>query len=300
MCGNAQKRKDKTMEKKDKIGLVLEGGGLRGAYTAGALAWLTDHHIEVDYSVGISSGAVLLAGYLMGNKDIGYQMAVHFGCEKQNYGLPALLSEGHYVAYKRLFQKGLKERAGMDVRPLREKNPDMEIGLYDLEKGETIWYSAADLDDDLTLLRGSCSLPIASAVVDFRGRKILDGGITKMIPIERALEKGCTKMLVITTKPEGYVRKPGSKMVDFLMRVMYPKYPQMRRDYAVRHINYYKQMDIIAKEVEKGTCMLVRPSKTIDVGRFKGDPVRLQELYDLGYSDMEARKEELYRFLGKE
>ena len=150
----------------------------------------------------------------------------------------------------------------------------------------------------MDLIRAACALPIASAVVTINGRKYLDGGVTKMIPIERSLEKGCTKHLVITTKPADYVRKPGSPAVKVLMALFYPKYPQLRRDYNIRHINYYKQIHLIEDLVNEGKALYIRPSKTIKVARFKGEPDTLKALYDLGYQDMEDRKEEILRFMG--
>ena len=102
-----------------------------------------------------------------------------------------------------------------------------------------------------------------------------------MIPIERALEQGCTKTLVITTKPKDYVRKPASKIVEFLMRIIYHKYPQIAKDYHVRHLNYYHQVEIINRQVEQGKA------------------VQTKALYELGYNDMEARCEEILKFLQK-
>ena len=186
------------------------------------------------------------------------------------------------------------------MKPLRDANPDMEVGAYDLGKGETCWFGPQDLDDELILLRGTCALPVASAVVEYKGRRLLDGGITKMIPIERAQEKGCTKFLVITTKPTDYVRKPASKIVRVMMKVLYKECPQVEKDYRVRHINYNHQMDLIKRLVSNGDAVLVNPSHTVKVSRWKGDPEKCEELYQLGYNDMESRKEEIFRFLQKE
>ena len=285
--------------KMERYGLVLEGGGMRGAYTAGALAWLNDHNITFDYGVGISSGAVALTCYWMNNKKVPYALATHYIAEDGTVGLKAFMKEGHYVAYRKVFHHDLLEKEKFSVKELREQNPDIEFGLYDMTKGETVFYNAKDLDDHLDLLRGACALPIASEIVELNGSKLLDGGVTKMIPIERAMEKGCTKFLVITTKPEGFVRKPANKIVLLLMRILYPYCPQIRADYKQRHINYYKQMELIDNEVKKENAILIRPSKTIPISRFKGDEEHLKELYQLGYDDMESRKEEIYKFLGK-
>ncbi|MBQ9327421.1 MAG: patatin family protein [Solobacterium sp.] len=279
-------------------GLVLEGGGVRGAYTAGALHWCYDHHISFDYSVGISSGAVYQACFEAGDMDAMEHMALVYACEKENVGIRAILKEGHYVAYQRLFHEDMIERQHFSVKELRESGKHMEIGCYDLEQGKTVFYGSEYLDDNMDLLRGACALPVASAIVNFNGHPVLDGGITKMIPIERALEQGCTKTLVITTKPKDFVRKPASPIVRFLMKILYAKYPSVEADYKVRHLNYYKQMDLINEKIDEGNAIMIYPTQTISVSRWKGDPEKCKELYDLGYSDMEARKEELYQFLG--
>ena len=105
------------------------------------------------------------------------------------------------------------------------------------------------------LIQTPVSYTHLSAIVNYRGKKLLDGGITKMIPIERALEQGCTKTLVITTKPKDYVRKPANRIVEFLMRIIYHKYPQIAKDYHVRHLNYYHQVEIINQQVEQGKAV---------------------------------------------
>lgn len=283
----------------ERFGLVLEGGGLRGAYTAGALAWLNEHQITFDYGVGISSGAVLLACYAMNETKIPYEMMTHYIAEPETIGVQAFLKEKHYVAYRKVFKKDLLEKEHFSIKELREKNPDIEFGVYDLAQGKTVFFGAKDLDDELDLLRATCALPIASEVVTYKGKEYLDGGITKMIPIERAQEKGCTKFMVITTKPADFVRGPANKIVLFLMRLLYGKYPQIRKDYLVRHINYNHQMDVIKEEVKKGNAILVYPTKTIPISRFKGDSENLKKLYNLGYQDMEDRKEEIMKFVGK-
>ena len=284
----------------ERIGLVLEGGGVRGAYTAGCLSWLYDNNIHFDYSVGISSGAVYLSCFLMGRPDIAKNMSTIYACDPRVVGIQALLKEKHYVDYKLIFEEYLRKKEGMSCQPLIDENPDMEVGAYSLQEGKTIWFSPKDMDPDLELLRATCALPIASAVVKFNGVQLLDGGITKMIPIERAIEKGCTKCLVITTKPADYVRKPAAPAVRIMMKFAYKDCPQVEKDYTVRHLNYYKQINLIKKMVEEKTAILAYPSETVKVSRWKGDQKSCIKLYNLGYSDMEARKDEILAFMKKE
>lgn len=281
----------------ERIGLVLEGGGVRGAYTAGCLAWLYDNNIHFDYSVGISSGAVYLSCYLMGQPEIAKNMSTQYACDPNMTGFGAMRHCGYFVDYEMIFTKYLRGVEHMSCQPLIDEKPDMEVGAYDLDMGKTVWFRPEEMDPDLVLLRGTCALPVASAIVEFNGRKLLDGGITKMIPIERALEKGCTKVMVITTKPADFVRKPASKFIRFLMKRIYKDYPQVEKDYQVRHINYYKQINLIKDMVSKQTAILMYPSETVKVNRFKGDHEKTLKLYNIGYQDMENRKDEILAFM---
>ena len=281
----------------EKYGLVLEGGGVRGAFTVGVLTWLNDNHITFDYNAGISSGAMYMACFLVNRMDTAYRIATDYAVDKHTAGISALLSEGHYVAYGRLIRQDILGKEHFNAEELRKAVPGMEIGVYDMEQGKTVFHPSSEVDDELKLLHAACALPVASGIVEYNGHHFLDGGITKMIPIERALEQGCTKCMVITTKPADYVRKPASNMVKLMMKKLYPDCPQIYDDYCVRHINYYKQMDLIEDMVNKGDAVLMRPTRTIQVSRFKGDPAKCQELYELGYQDAERRKAEIIAFL---
>ncbi len=284
----------------ERIGLVLEGGGVRGAYTAGCLAWLYDNNIHFDYSAGISSGAVYLSCFLMGQPQIAKNMSTKYACDPNMTGFGAMVHCGHYVDYEMIFEKYLRGVEHMSCQPLIDANPDMEVGAYDLELGKTVWFRPKDMDPELVLLRATCALPVAAETVEYKGRKLLDGGITKMIPIERAVEQGCTKVMVITTKPADFVRKPASKFIRFMMKRIYKDYPKVEEDYQVRHINYYKQMTMIKDMVADNKAILMYPSETVKVNRFKGDEEKCLQLYNLGYADMEKRKDEILAFMKKE
>lgn len=280
-----------------KIGLVLEGGGIRGAYTAGALQWIQDNALHFDYHVGISSGAAYLACYMEGRMDVAKKMATYYTCQKDVVGIRSLLRCGYYVDYQKVFEEEMIQTEGMSVKKIKENNMPMEVGCYDLAQGKTIYFDASQLDDQMQMIRGACALPVASAVVDVNGYRLLDGGITKMIPIERAIEKGCTKCIVITTKPKDYVRKPSSFIVRGIMKLLYRECPTIADDYKVRHINYYKQRKIIDDMVEAGNAINIYPSQTMKVSRWKGDPDSCMALYNLGYRDMEGQKEKIFAFM---
>ena len=282
-----------------KLGLVLEGGGMRGAYTAGCLAWMIQNNIITDYGVGISMGALHLCTYFLQDVEMLRKTSIDYMSNENIIGLRALMREGRYVGYDYTFEELLKKDLHYDVRPLRENKVELEMGLYDMEDCRTVFYGSDSLDDELQMVKAACVLPIAGSVQTFNGKPYLDGGITVMIPIERAIEQGCDKNIVIVTKPEGYVRKPAGAFMRWFMKFNYPKHPKMVYDYTHRHENYNRQMALIADEVEKGKAVLIRPSQTIDVKRFSGDPENLKKLFDLGLQDMENKKEEIFKLIGR-
>lgn len=282
----------------ENIGLVLEGGGMRGAYTAGALVWLIENNIMFNYGVGISSGAMHICSYYKKDIKLLEEISCKYMADKRNVGIIPLLKERRYVGYDYMFDHLLKDVLKYEVASLRNDNShEIEFGLFDCVDGDTYFFNQKILDDDLRFLKAACTLPIAGRVVNFNGHKYLDGGIKIMIPIERSIAKGNKKHFVITTKPEGYVRKPAGKPMLEFMRMNYLKYPKVYDNYSVRADNYNKQMNLIYDLVDKGEALLIRPSKTIPVKRFSGDPENLKKLYELGYSDMENRKAEIFAFI---
>ncbi len=283
--------------KKIKTSLVLEGGGMRGAYTAGALSWLIDHGIEFDASYGISTGAVHLANFLMKSKENLYDFSVHRIVDPRIVGLRPLLHCGRIVDYDYLFDHILTEECRFDISPLKDCREGF-IGLYVLSEGKTIYFSTREIS--MKGLEASTSLPILGVVIKENGLELMDGGITDMIPIRQAIDDGCSRHLIITTKPGNYERKPAKPFVVWLMKMTYPQCENISRDYAIRHLNYQDQIVQIRELEENKEAVYVYPSKKSNVTRLGGSEEELNELYELGYSDMESRKEAIFELLDED
>ena len=275
-----------------KTSLVLEGGGMRGAYTAGCLAWLIDNDISFDTAFGISTGAVHLCSFLCGSIDYLYSLSTDYIADKTLVGIRPLLKEGHIVGYNYLFEHILPKIKHYDIEKAKSSKTSAYFGVYDIDEGTT-YINLKDLDPKMDLLKAACTLPVIGKAVKYKGKKYLDGGITKMIPIEAAIDTGADNYLVITTKPKDFIRKPAKAFVKGLMRLIYLRHPNISKDYAVRHLNYQKQIDIINDLVAKDKAVYIYPSQTIAVSRLSGDKADLRTLYDLGYKDMEANREVL-------
>ena len=283
--------------KKVKTALVLEGGGMRGAYTAGCLSWLIDQGIEFDNAYGISTGAIHLTNYLMKHQQDLKDFATDYIADKKAVGIRSLLRTGRIVDYDYLFDKRMVTDLHFSLDDLKNSPTDSYLGLYDLAKGKTCYKPMKDAD--VEELKASTTLPILGKTIVHEGREILDGGITDMIPIGKAVEDGCDRFLIITTKPGDYVRKPAKPIIVWLMKKVYPQCENISRDYRDRHLNYRKQIDLIKSLEEEKKAVYIFPSHSSKATRLGGSKQDLLELYELGRSDMEQRKDEIFSLLNK-
>lgn len=281
-----------------KTSLVLEGGGMRSAYTAGCLEWLMDQDIEFENIYAISAGTVYTSTFLKKDRYLNHEISCVIIPGKDVVGLKAFLREGRIVAYKYGFNEILDKRLNFKMDDINNSETKIHFGMYDLNKAETIFIDNKDVTIDH--LKAACSLPIFSPIVNLPQGDFLDGGITKMIPIEKSIEDGNKKHLCIATKPVGYVRKPGNSFVINLMKFVYhKKCPKLAEDYSIRHINYAKQMNLIEELEKKDEALLIRPQISRKVSRFGGKPEVLDALYWDGYKDMEANKEKILKILSE-
>lgn len=280
-----------------KTGLVLEGGGLRGAYTAGVLSWFLKEEIDFDYNVGISSGAQHLSNYLSKDRKYLKDIAVTIGAQEFKKGLVPLVTEGNLVGYNHLFDVALKEKAPLDLKKVRADKNESEVGIFDLEAGKTVWVNTKDIDDDYQVLKAASTIPLAGRPVNIDGVKYIDAGAAYMIPIERSIEKNVDKHVVVTTKPKTYERKETNGITNLFFSVFYRKYSEFRKLIKNRRDIYYRQKGIVKDLVEENKAIELYPSKSFDIGRFGGNTEELEDLFNTGFNDCEARREEIYKFL---
>ena len=266
---------------------------MRGAYTAGCLSWLIDEDIEFDGGYGISTGALHLTTFLTGNKDWLKLFSTEILPAKDTIGVPAFFKEGQIVAYNHMFEK-IVEKTSFNPSNIKT-NTKAKIGLYDLGEGKTVYVPIEDVN--YRLLIAACSLPLLGRVTKENGHKYLDGGISDMIPIEQSIKDGYDKHLIIATKPLSFVRKPAKQFVVNLMKMVYKDCPNISKDYKIRHLNYQKQVSLIKDLVEKGDAIYRYPSKAVKVTRLGGSKEDLLDLFNMGRTDMENMREEIYKFL---
>jgi predicted patatin/cPLA2 family phospholipase len=279
------------------IGLVLEGGGMRAVYTAGVLECLMEHDVYFPYNIGVSAGACMGASYL--SRQVGRNRVVNVD----------YVSDPRYISWGNLLKK--REMFGMDFifdeipnrlvpfdyEAFRNSAERYVIGTTDCETGESVYYEKGGPGFDvLPLLRASSSLPFIARIVEFGGRKLLDGGLSDPIPLRKSEGDGNSRNVLILTRNESYRKSPNR--MGWLVRRAYGKYPKLVETMLRRHEVYNETLAYIAEQERSGAVFVIRPSETLTVGRMERDPAKLGALYEQGYGDAKGLLPELRSWMG--
>lgn len=263
------------------IGLVLEGGGMRGVFTCGVLDFLMDHNIRFPYTIGVSAGACNGLSYA--------------SCQRgrAKYSNIDLLAQYNYIGFKHL----LKKRNILDFDLLFNEFPE-HILPYDYDTyfasperfvmvttncvtGEPNYFEEKkDKNRVIDIVRASSSLPFVCPITYVDGTPMLDGGIVDSIPLQRSITDGCTRNVVVLTRNHGY--RKDSKDIR-IPSFFYRKYPKLREALSRRCAVYNEQLEMVERLEEEGKVMVIRPLKPVAVDRIERDIQKLTDFYQEGY-----------------
>lgn len=280
----------------DNVGLVVEGGGTKIAYTAGVLKYFLEKHLYFPYSVGISSGSEVLLAYVARQIDRLEVTTIDAASQKGVVGLRPFLNEGSLFGLETTCDY-IESHAPLDYATFFGSETEMEIGVYNMESHEVEYYGKSHVDDKMTLIKASCALLLLAKPYSFLGRKYFDAGLVDMISIERAMAKGCEKFVIISTKEKGYRRKPAPRWQLWLARMIY-RDPVIVQNLKDRHLRYQEQWDIIDKLEDEGKALVLRPQKDMGITRYTTDPKKLKPWFKLGYDETADRWAEIAQFCG--
>lgn len=265
-----------------RTGLVLEGGGLRGIYTAGVLDVFLEHGITFDGVIGVSQGAILASSFLSGQKGRGIRYCKEYCSDKRMMGLGSLLTTGNFINVKFSYDTLPNELDVYDYDAFGQNPSEFYVVCTNVETGEPEYIRITDLRKEVDYLRASASLPFISKLVEVNGRKYLDGGVSDSIPVEQFRKMGFDRIVVVQTRATDY-RKGPSKMSRFGW--MYRQYPKFLKAMERRSEDYNYTMERIQDMARKGEIFAIAPTETIEIGRLEKDPEKIQAQYNLGYSD---------------
>lgn len=276
-------------------GLVLEGGGMKGAYTTGVLDFFLDKGIEFSRVYGVSAGAIHMMSYLSRQKKRSINIGIKYAKDKRYCSVESLLRTGDIFNADMCYNLIPRKYDPFDNEAyLRYKGKAFAV-VTNIETGKPEYLRIKDGFDDLQKIRASASLPLVSRNVEIDGKLYLDGGISDAIPIQKSILDGNEKNIVILTKEVGYVRQPSSQLG--LIKVRYAKYPKVYELMKKRHTAYNETMDFLRRQQENGQAFVIQPKEPSEVGRLERDPKKIEALYQMGYKDAEACYEQMIQYL---
>ena len=276
--------------------LILEGGGLRGIYTAGVLDTFMKNNIKIDTVIGVSAGALFGINYLSNQKGrvIRYNLD---NIKNKNYmGISSWIRTGNIMNKDFCFDKLIYETDPFDFETFNKSKSDFFAVVTNVVTGKAEYIKIDDIENQMEYLRASGSMPVVSKIVRIKGKKYLDGGISDSIPIKWGLKNGYKKIIIIETRPKEY-RKKKNNITNFLFRKIYKKYPNFVNTYKNRYKNYNKAKDYIEKLEEENRVFVIRPSELIKISRIEKNKDKIQEMYRLGMRDANNKLNEMKRYL---
>ena len=281
-----------------KTGLVLEGGGMRGLFTAGILDVLMENNVTFDGVVGVSAGATFGCNFI--SHQIGRTLRYNMSQRKnpKYMGIRSLIKTGDYVGGEYAYHVLPTKLDVFDFEAF-EKNPtEFHIVTTNVKTGEAIYHRLDKIDyTGMEWLRASASMPIISKPVVIGDYEMLDGGIADSIPLRYFESEGFKKNIVILTQPKGFKKKLTKLMPVF--KATMRKYPAIIEGMSRRHLMYNRELDYITQQQEEGKCLVICPSDTLPIGRTEQTPKKMQFVYDMGRKAGEENLETIKHFIEK-
>lgn len=283
-----------------KTGLIVEGGGMKCAYSAGVLDAFLDYDITFDYCIGVSAGSANAASFVAGQRDRNRRFYTEHIKEPGYFGLKSFLKTGNLFGLQYIYGD-LTNSDGADPIdfPAIIANPaEYWLVATNASTGKPEYFSKRDMkQDDYRHIMASCAIPGACRPVEINGQMYYDGGVTDAIPVQKTLDDGCEKIVAILSKPQGYVKKP--EKMRLFYTAMCRKYPKVVDALNHRHIMYQKCQKQLYDLEKEGRAFIFAMTNPPKMSTYTMDQVIEQQLYDMGYEDFEKQKEDLLKFLQK-
>lgn len=281
-----------------KTGLVVEGGGMKCAYCAGVLDQFLENGITFDYCIGVSAGAASVASYLAGQKGRNLRFYTEYIDDPWYFGMRSFLKNGDLFNLKYIYGDLTNSggRDPLDLEALKKNPAEYEIVATCAETGEGVYFSKDDLiQDDYRHVMASCAIPAVCRPVEIDGKHYYDGGLADSIPMQRALDRGCDKLVVIASKSRKFVKTP--EKFRLMYTLMCRKYPKAVKALNDRYLTYRRQQKLMFDLEKAGTAFLFTPETDRKINTFTMDREVNQHMYDLGVQDFRRKQQKLAAFL---
>ena len=280
------------------VGLILEGGGNRGAYTAGVLDVLAENDIYIQDTYAVSAGACNAMSYLSKQPGRNYHIYTEYANDKRYSSWKLLWKTGSLFGFDFIFGELAHTLLPFDFEEFARTSMRLHIGTTDLRTGKPLFFGNETVrPDDMRTVIASASLPVVANIVEYEGHALLDGGVSASIPIEAALHDGIAKNIIVLTRDRTYVKKNKPEFPLFYLKHKYKAYPALVEAIRQRPAAYERQRNLCYQEQERENALVIEPSRPINIKRQCRDVEMLEDIYRMGVADANARLVEINRFL---
>lgn len=268
------------------VGYIDVGGGMRAVYGAGVLDRCLDEGIEFSYYIGVSAGSANIISHLGGHRDRTLRFYRDYSCRPEYMSFKNWVKKKSYLGldyiYTTLTAEGGEDPLNFEV--MRSRSCDFYIVTTDAVTGKTEYLDYRNIEkNDYYELKASCCIPLVCPVVEKNGREYYDGGLSDPIPIRKALQDGCDKVVVTLTLPKDY-RKP-HKAPEKLYNAVLRKYPESARLMYSMIDKYNEELDYIVELEKEGKVLIISPDDCCGVTTLKHEKNGIEALYKKGYEN---------------
>lgn len=282
-----------------KTGLVLEGGGMRGIYTAGVLDVFMEEGLYFDGVIGVSAGAIHGASFVARQRGRSIRYYKKYCRDKRFMSLHSLLTTGDIVGEEFCYHTLPDTLDPFDHDTFEASDTKFYAVCTNVATGKAEYLQIRDMRSEVDIMRASASMPYVTKIVNWRGKKYLDGGCADSIPLEASEKLGYTVNVVVRTRDPEYRKKekPAKKGKKDLAGIVYRSWPRFAQTLRNRPSAYNRTVEELHRRAAAGDIFLIEPSEKLTIGRVEHDPEKLQAVYDIGVRDAKAKLQELKEWL---
>lgn len=280
-----------------RVGLVLEGGAMRGLFTAGVLDVMLENNIEIDGIVGVSAGALFGPNYFSRQKGRVLRYMSKYAKDKRYISYRNLILTGNIVSKDFAYYKVQEELDRFDNEEFKKNNKEFLAVATNVKTGKCEYLQITDAFKDMEKLRASSSVPLVSKMVEVGGKYYLDGAISNSIPVDKFVDEGFDKIIVVLTRPIDYKKGPLNKRKIRMIGFKYKKYPKFLEAMKNRYKVYNDTLERIKDLEKEGRIFVIRPKENINIKIVERDSNKLKEAYDLGVNEAKEVIDNLKKYL---
>lgn len=270
------------MQINKQTGLVLEGGGMRGVFTAGVLDYLLDRKLYFNYAVGVSAGACNGLSYMSRQRGRARTSNIDLLQKHRYIGMKYLWAQRSILDREFLYERIPKDILPFDYQTYFNNPATFEMVTVGCRTGKAYYLTEKQSEErTLAIAKASSSLPFVCPMVEVDGEPMLDGGIIDSIPIRRAIDTGHAFNVVVLTRNKGYRPHEKDRKIP---KFIYKNYPRLRVILSHRHAYYNQQLEEVEQLEKEGKILVIRPERPLEVDRLESDIDKLNALYEEGYA----------------